>query len=192
MSQRTLKSNLFEVRRSFARVGSFGGYKAAPVAFSGGVALVAGLAQLAWQPSAMQFVLLWTSAATVGFGMNLWCIARDYGASPRQWERSLAYAALTDLSPAVLAGALLTVVMSLTDRIDLLPGLWMMLFGTGIMASRRHLPRFSGWLGAAYLLAGTATLLLLVGEAALRAEVMAGVFGLGQLALSLVLGRGDS
>jgi hypothetical protein len=65
----------------------------------------------------------------------------------------------------------------------------MMLFGTGVMSSRRHLPRMAGVIGIAYLLAGTATLLVLDDATALRAEVMAGVFGLGQLLLSVVLGK---
>jgi hypothetical protein len=191
MNQQAMQASLFEIRSQLARLGSFRGYRPAPVAFSGLVALAAGLTQTFWQPSPIQFVLLWTGAATLGFGANLYCIARDYGASPRRWERSLAFAALTDLSPAVLAGALLTVVLPATGRTDLLPGLWMVLFGTGVMASRRHLPSIASSFGVAYILAGTATLFFLPGPLALRAEVMAGVFGLGQLLLSLILERED-
>lgn len=190
MNQRAMKASLFEIRKTLARAGSFRGYKAAPVALSGVIALVAGLLQAVWQPSPMQFVLLWSGAATLGSSVNLWCIARDYGSSPRDWERSLAFAAMTDLSPAVLSGALLTLVLAATEQVPLLPGLWMILFGTGVMASRRHLPWPSHWIGVAYVLAGTATLYLFPGAASLHAAVMAGVFGFGQLVLSLVLERG--
>jgi len=189
VNQNVAQARLFEIRRGLARVGSFRGYRPAPVAFSGGVALTAGLLQSWWNPGPIAFVVLWSAAATLGFGTNLLFIARDYGASPRHWERSLAFAALMDLLPAVLAGALLTIVLPATGRVDLLPGLWMLLFGTGVMASRRHLPFPTGFIGVAYVLAGAGTLYFVPGAAALRAEVMAGVFGLGQLVLSLMLER---
>jgi hypothetical protein len=57
------------------------------------------------------------------------------------------------------------------------------------MASRRHVPRGCAWIGVAYLLAGVSTLVLLPGAGALRADVMAGTFGLGQFLLSWVLAR---
>jgi hypothetical protein len=189
MDSRLRPPDLFEIRQYAARAGSFQGYRAAPVAFSGAVALGAGLIQVALRPGDRAFVLLWSVAACVGFGYNLLCISRTYGASPRRWERSLAFAALTDLSPAVLAGMFLTVVLSAKGQVEMLPGLWMMLFGTGLMASRRHLPVVGSLMGAAYILAGTATLCFLDGGEALRAEVMAGVFGIGQFMLAFILSR---
>jgi hypothetical protein len=189
MNLRVAISDVLEIRRNLAAVGSFRGYRAVPVTFSAMVAFAAGGVQWWWQPSPVEFVVLWTAAAVLGFGTNLFSIARQYGASPRQWERSLAVVALSDLSPAVLAGALLTIVMTTTGRIDLLPGLWMVLFGTGILGSRRHLPYGCTLIGVAYLLAGTGTLYLMKAQAALGAGVMAGVFGAGQLLLAVVLAR---
>jgi len=58
------------------------------------------------------------------------------------------------------------------------------------MASRRHVPRACAWIGFAYLLAGVVTLVALPGARALRADVMAGTFGLGQFLLAIVLARG--
>ena len=55
----------------------------------------------------------------MGFGYNFWCIARSYGVSPRRWERSLAFAALNDLSPSLFASALLTIALSATGRYEL-------------------------------------------------------------------------
>jgi hypothetical protein len=192
MNEHLLRGELFEIRRALARTGTFDGYRAAPVAVSGALALVAGALQRLWHPEPLGFVALWSVAAAIGFGINVGVIARTYGASPRQWERSLAFAALLDLTPAIVGGALLTGALVLTSRVELLPGLWMVLFGTGVMASRRHVPRACAWIGFAYLLAGTATLLFLPGATALRADVMAGTFGLGQFLLALVLSRGES
>lgn len=182
---------LLEIQRGVARAGSFQGYRPSSVALSGAVGLAAGMTQLLWRPDELGFVALWSLAAVIGFGWNLLCIARTYGASPRHWERSLAFAALIDLSPATLAGLILTVVFTAQHHVQLLPGVWMLLFGTGILASRRHLPGSATLMGGVYLLAGTATLVILQGDA-LRAEVMAGVFGLGQLVLAWVLSRCES
>jgi hypothetical protein len=190
MDEPLLRGELFDIRRALARTGTFDGYRAAPVAVSGALALVAGALQRIVHPEPLGFVLLWSAAAALGFGINFYVVARTYGASPRHWERSLAFAALLDLIPAIAAGALLTVAMLLTNRVELLPGLWMILFGTGVMASRRHVPRACAWIAVAYLLAGTATLLFLPGGVVLRADVMAGAFGLGQFLLALVLSRG--
>ena len=186
----SLRSDVFEIRRVLARTGAFEGYRAAPVALSGFIALAAGAAQCLFHSDPIQFVVLWAIAAALGFGINFVVVARTYGASPRQWERSLAFAALLDLTPAMVGGALLTGAMIWTGRIELLPGIWMVLFGTGVMASRRHVPRGCAWIGVAYLLAGVATLVLLPGAGALRADVMAGTFGLGQFLLASVLARG--
>jgi hypothetical protein len=192
MDEPLLRGELFDIRRALARTGTFDGYRAAPVAVSGALALVAGALQRVARPDALGFVLLWSVAAALGFGINFYVVARTYGASPRHWERSLAFAALLDLTPAMVAGALLTGALVFTNRIELLPGFWMILFGTGVMASRRHVPRACAWIGVAYLLAGTATLVFLPGADVLHADVMAGAFGLGQFLLAIVLSRGGS
>jgi len=192
MDEPLLRGELFDIRRALARTGTFDGYRAAPVAVSGAFALVAGALQRVLHPDALGFVLLWSVAAAVGFGLNFYVVARTYGASPRQWERSLAFAALLDLTPAMVGGALLTLALVVTRHIEFLPGVWMVLFGTGVMASRRHVPRGCGWIGVAYLLAGTATLVFLPGADVLHADVMAGAFGLGQFLLALVLSRGGA
>jgi hypothetical protein len=188
-SNRAARSELFEIRRMLARAGTFDGYRAAPVACSGALALAAGALQRWLEPGPAGFVALWVTAAAVSFGLNFFVIARTYGASPRKWERSLAFAALLDLMPAMAGGTVLTAALVARGGVELLPGMWMIVYGTGVMASRRHVPRPCAWIGLAYVAAGAATLLLLPGVAALRADVMAGAFGVGQFLLALVLAR---
>ena len=61
----------------------------------------------------------------------------------------------------------------------MLPGLWMILFGLGIHASRRLLPRFSGLIAGYYLASGLFVLSLRE-WAAFNPWTMGAVFGLGQ------------
>jgi hypothetical protein len=68
----------------------------------------------------------------------------------------------------------------------LLPGLWAVVFGLGVFATRPYLPRAVGWVGLYYLTAGA----FLLGRspfAELSGWSVGGVFGLGQLATALVL-----
>lgn len=180
---------LFEIRRMLARSGTFDGYRAAPVAVSGVLATAGGLLQRALAPDAGGFVALWAATAAACFAVNVAGIVRTYGASPRRWERSLAFAALLDLLPAMIGGALLTVALSWRGQAGLLPGVWMILYGGGVISSRRHVPRACTFVGLGYVAAGAATLLLLEGDAALENDVMAGVFGTGQLLLAWILAR---
>ncbi len=184
------RSDLFEIRRMLVRSGAFDGYRATPVAWSGAIALAAGAVQRVFEPAPPAFVALWVATAATCFAINVFGIARTYGASPRQWERSLAFAALLDLMPAIVAGSVLTVALVARDQAQLLPGAWMVLYGGGVLSSRRHVPRGCAWVGLAYVAAGAATLLLLPDAMALRADVMAAVFCVGQLALAWILARG--
>ena len=183
------RGDLFEIRRMLVRSGTFDGYRAAPVAWSGALALSAGIVQRMAAPGPLAFVALWVATAAISSTINVIGIARTYGASPRQWERSLAFAALLDLAPAVLGGVVATAALLLRGSPELLPGTWMIFYGSGVMVSRRHVPRACAWIGLAYVLAGGATLALLPGGLALRADVMAGAFGVGQLVLAWILSR---
>jgi hypothetical protein len=74
--------------------------------------------------------------------------------------------------------------------VALLPGLWAVLFGLGVFASRPYLPRATGWVALFYLAAGG--LLLWAADrpgVALNGWGVGGVFGVGQLATALVLHR---
>ncbi len=192
IERQAARGDLFEIRRMLARAGAFDGYRAAPVAWSGALALVAGLVQRLLAPAPLAFVALWIAAAAVSFAINVYGIARTYGASPRHWERSLAFAALLDLMPAIVAGSVLTAVLVARGSVELLPGIWMILYGSGVMVSRRHVPRACAWIGLAYVAAGGVTLLLLPAATALRADVMAGAFGVGQLLLAWILARSSA
>ena len=183
------RGDLFEIRRMLARAGAFDGYRAAPVAWSGALALAAGGVQRMIAPGPFAFVALWVAVAAICFAINVVGIARTYGASPRQWERSLAFAALLDLMPAIVGGVVVTAALLLRGELELLPGTWMVFYGSGVMVSRRHVPRACAWVGLAYVAAGGATLGLLPAASALRADVMAGVFGVGQFVLATILSR---
>jgi hypothetical protein len=69
----------------------------------------------------------------------------------------------------------------------MLPGLWSILFGLGIFASYRLLPRATFWVGVHYLVAGSFCLAWAQGEYAFSPLAMAIPFGIGQLLAAAII-----
>jgi hypothetical protein len=71
--------------------------------------------------------------------------------------------------------------------VRVLPGLWALLFGLGVFASRPYLARATGWVALWFVVAGTALLAFPPGSLAALGRAHGGVFGLGLLAAAVVL-----
>jgi hypothetical protein len=69
----------------------------------------------------------------------------------------------------------------------MLPGLWQILFGLGVFASGRFLPRAMGMVGFWYLAAGLLSLAFASGAGAFAPWVMGAPFGIGQLLVAAAL-----
>ena len=183
-------TQISEIRHQMARTEVFRGYRAAPVAASGALALLAGLAQHAWigdpagQVSA--YLTLWVGAAVLSAAFSGAAIAarrRHDGTSGRE----VTQLALEQFAPCLLAGGLVTAVIarSRPESLVLLPGLWQILFSLGVFASCRLLPRATGAVAVFYL--GTGLACLSVGDSALSPWAMAVPFGVGQVLAAAIL-----
>ena len=182
-----------EIRGHLVTTETFRGYRAAPAAATGLVALLTALAQpglvgdAAVQPA--RYVMLWVGAAALcaaGVGAQM---VHGYFHCASAHRRATTRIVVGQLLPSLTAGALLTWTLTWRrpDLVALLPGLWVMLVSLGVFASRRHLPRTIGWVGLYYLACAAAILHYLPGPEALASWVMGATFGVGQLAAALVL-----
>lgn len=182
-----------EIRGHLATAETFRGYRAVSAAATGLMAVITGLLQTAiiGDPAAypLYYVALWAATAGLcltGSGLQvLYGYLRCRSAHRRVTTRIV----VGQLVPAMAAGAAVTWTLGTRGlaEICLLPGLWAALFGLGVFASRRHLPKAIGWVGLYYLAAGAAVLTFLPGPAALASWVMGATFGIGQAAAALVL-----
>jgi hypothetical protein len=194
MELRDALTQIAEIRRQLARTEVFRGYRAMPVAFSGVLALSTAAFQQVWLPDPAgnlpAYLTLWISAAflsalAAGTEMLLRCWR-----SATTLTREITWLAVEQFLPCLLAGALLTVVFvaCVPDGVWMLPGLWQMLFGLGIFASHRLLPRATLGVACFYLVAGALVLALTRGPAAGLSPWAMGVpFGVGQLYAAAVL-----
>jgi hypothetical protein len=193
MELREALTQITEIRLQLAQTEVFRGYRAMPVAFSGAVALLAGLIQAVVIADPMTgmgaYLSLWVGAAVVSgaaAGLEMMIRARN-AASPM--TREMTWLALEQFCPSLVAGALMTIVLvrAAPENVWMLPGLWQIVYSLGIFASCRLLPRATFWVAAFYLVTGLTVLAAARGDAALSPWAMALPFGAGQLLAAAVL-----
>jgi hypothetical protein len=131
-----------------------------------------------------QFGLIWAlvfagslMAATVSI------ILRGRQRGERVWSRQ-ARAVLLALAPSVFAALALSVFFFARSEHLWLPGIWMLCYGQGALATSAYAPSPIRWLGLAVLLLGCLTLWLGPAWAVL---LMGLVFGLGHIGLGAAL-----
>jgi hypothetical protein len=101
----------------------------------------------------------------------------------RVWSRQTRAVVLA-LAPSLFAGAALTVFLFAHGDHLWLPGVWMLCYGQGSLATASYAPRPIGWMGTAMLALGVLTLAL---GTSLAVPMMGLAFGGGHLALGTVL-----
>ena len=93
---------------------------------------------------------------------------------------------LLSFAPPLLAGALLTLVLFGAGRPDVLPGMWLLLYGTGVVTGGAFSVRIVPVMGLAFMLAGAVALFL---PTAWENATMAAGFGLLHVFFGLLIAR---
>jgi hypothetical protein len=129
---------------------------------------------------------IWVGAAIVACGSALWFMEQKARAQGLSLRRAVAKRFFMTLAPAFLAGAILTA--ALAGRVDreLITGMWLLLYGTGLAACGQFSIPAVFTAGAAFMALGTATLWLPPGSAHI---VLALSFGAIHLALGTTIVR---
>lgn len=194
MELREAMSQIAEIRRQMARTEVYRGFRSVPVAFTGGLAWAVAIFQAVEVPEPTRdvatYLTLWVGAAIIGIataGLELFFRSRH----ATRWAREQTWIAVEQFLPCVVAGGLMTLVIArcAEDVAWMLPGLWSILFGLGIFASRRLLPPATFGVACYYLVAGLAVLALARGVWALSPWAMGLPFGGGQFFAAIVLYR---
>ncbi len=188
-------AQIAEIRDQLARTETFDGYRSATVAASGLVAIAAAGLQAAFIPEPVAqldlYLALWVGVAVVGAvpaGVEMLIRCRR---AASETAARLTRMAVEQFLPCLVVGALITVAIAVVapETAWMLPGLWSLVFGLGVFASARLLPRPVVWVAAYYLLAGTACLAAGKRFEPLSPWMMASTFGVGQLLAAAILYR---
>lgn len=185
-----------DIRVHMAQSAVFRGYRSMTVGFSGVLAIVAATLQPMWVASPQEhigpYLSLWLAVAGVCVivaGAELFARVRRQSAEGFEMARRQTLVALEQFLPCLVVGALLTLVIyrSAPQVAWMLPGLWSLLYGLGIFASIRMLPRQSVLAASYYTCCGCGCLLWGQGDYALSPWLMGVAFGGGQLLSAAIL-----
>lgn len=150
--------NLRFIRETMERAGSFTAVPGWGGVAMGFIALAAALLAHS-QPDLRSMLVVWAGFCALALAIGLvamWRKARR-GDPPQLAGPARKFALV--FSPPVLAGALLTLALWRRDMLAPIPGVWLLLYGTGVVAGGAFSVRPVPVMGACFMLAGTLALL---------------------------------
>jgi hypothetical protein len=190
-------ADLDEVRSRLASVQRFRGLSGPAALASGVAALGAGAVQLAVVPAphdagdAARYVAIWIAclafALAVNYGAVAVWLARNWSSRTRTELQTAAIA----ITPSIVGGGAFTAALLLRGEIGLLPGMWALCYGLGLLAARSMLPRGTVSIALSFAALGS-TLLFAPGTNALAWWVMPLTFGMGQSVIGVLILRDDA
>lgn len=133
-----------------------------------------GAAALAFHAPTQRWLLIWLAEAVVSFaiaGLSTLRKARS-ARMPLVWMPARRF--LLSFSPPMLVGALLTLALYRAGQLEALPGIWLLLYGTGIVTGGAFSIRVVPVMGLCFMVLGAIALFL---PAAWAWFMMAGGFG---------------
>lgn len=151
--------NLRFIRGAMERAGQLSAVSGAGAMAMGGIALLA-MALAATMESPASRLLVWIASAfvaTAAGATGCWMKAKRqrqslFGDPGRRF--------LLCLTPALLVGVVVTHALLTTPQMSLLPGIWMMLYGAGVLAAGTYAVAPVMQMGGVFLMAGLLTLAL--------------------------------
>ncbi len=145
------------IRRTMERAGSFTAVPGWGGVSMGGIALVAG-GIAARQPDLRRVLFVWIIAgfAAVLVGVvTMWLKARR-GDDPLISTPARKF--VLSFAPAVMAGGVLTMALYQSGSLSLVPGTWLLLYGTAVVAGGAFSVRPVPLMGVSFMATGTAAL----------------------------------
>ena len=179
------------IRRQVAQTTEFRGYGPLTLSATAACALLAGAAQARFIPEPAahptQYVALWLATGLLCAGMIVTQMLTRANRLHSGMADEMVRMAVLQFLPAALAGVLLPFVLlhSTPSNIWMLPALWQIIFGLGVFASCRCLPRAMQLVGVWFLLTGFACLAL-GDNRALAPATMADTYAAGMACVAAI------
>jgi hypothetical protein len=185
----TLDDALEQIGRIHSQMAAtrvFRGYRCTTTLFSAVLAVSTAAFQHLWIPDATHhvqaYLQLWLSAGAICLIIAAGGMVVRYRRTESLLDRQLAITAIRQFLPCLIIGGLVTYVIAdvAWETVWILPGLWAIFFGMGIVASQPVLPAGTLWVGAFYLICGLLSIEWAKVHEAFSPLAMGVPFGLGQ------------
>jgi hypothetical protein len=136
---------------SFTAVPGWGG-----VAMGASALVAAGLSTRAHTPE--EWLGIWLAEAFVALGIGLWAITTKARRVNIPLFAGPARRFLLTLSPPLAAGALVTLALERAGQTQVLPGIWLLLYGTAVVTGGAFSVRIVPVMGVGFMLLGAISL----------------------------------
>ncbi len=145
--------NLRFIRETMERAGTFTAVSGWGEVVMGVTAAAAALVAAA-QPTTGQWVAVWLVEAVVAASIAAWATWRKARATQGSLFAGPGQKLVLAFAPAMLVGAVLTAACVMRGLEDLLPAVWLLLYGAGVIAAGAFSVRIVPVMGAAFVVLG--------------------------------------
>jgi hypothetical protein len=177
--------NLRFIRETMERAASFTAVPGRGGIAMGATALGAAAAS-SFARSPEEWLGIWLIEAFVAFSIGVWAMGRKSRRVGLTLFTGPARRFLLTLSPPILAGAVITLVLERARGISLLPGIWLLLYGTAVVTGGAFAVRIVPWMGVLFMLLG---IVALASPASWGNAFLAAGFGGLQIGFGIVIAR---
>jgi hypothetical protein len=143
--------NTMEAAGSFTAVSGWGMVAIGVLAI--GVAIIASL-----QKTATDSLNIWLAAAVLSPTIMMWAMVRKSRTAKMPLLSGPGRKFVLSFSPPMFVGALLTLVLYRAGLVDVIPGVWLLLYGTGVVAGGAFSVRIVPVMGLCFMAAGVIAL----------------------------------
>ena len=184
LSDRAL-DNLRFIRETMERAGTFTAISGWGIAAVGGVAMAAA-AVARFRPTVGWRVGTWVTTAAVCIALSLWATAPKARRSELSMVSGPAQKLALAFAPAMIVGALLTVALLRIGANALLPAVWLLLYGTAVVAGGAFSVRIIPVMGVCFMLLGAVALFT---PASVGDWLMVAGFGVAHVVFGIQIAR---
>jgi hypothetical protein len=149
--------NLAFIRDTMEAAGSFTAVSGWGMVAVGIIASAAAVLA-AVQPTPLEALYIWIAAAVFAPPVMLWAIVRKARNAHMPLLSGPGRKFLLSFSPPLLAGALLTFVLYQSGLVTMIPGVWLLLYGAGVVAGGAFSVRIVPVMGFCFMVVGAITL----------------------------------
>jgi hypothetical protein len=145
--------NLAFIRDTMEAAGAFTAVSGWGMVAVGIIATIAAVIASA-QPSVLQSIYVWLAAAVLAPIVMLWAIVRKARTAHMPLLSGPGRKFVLSFSPPMFVGAILTIVLYRAGVVAAIPGMWMLLYGTAVVAGGAFSVKIVPVMGICFMLAG--------------------------------------